>query len=83
MASRVEWQSAHARGFGSVRDVETRKVGTPLWRAVMNPSNAEVIAALLASGASPHKRNKSRVSALDIAKKMGNADLVAVLGEKR
>jgi len=53
---------------------------TPLWRCVMNSSrNIEIVKELLAKGADPNKKNKSGVSAIDIAVKFGEEDVAAIL----
>ncbi len=56
---------------------------TPLWRAVMNfrgdPGTIEV---LLRHGADPHKKNKTEVSPIELARTAGQAEIVNLLEGK-
>jgi uncharacterized protein len=53
---------------------------TPLWRSVFNSSpNFSLIRMLIKYGADPHRKNNQGVAPIDIVRKMGRNDLVAVL----
>lgn len=56
---------------------------TPLWWSVMHfSSNVAVIEELLKHGADPHKKNNYGVSPIDLARKAGNNEIVAILEGK-
>ena len=55
---------------------------TPLWRAVDHPSpNLSLVANLLAHGADPRRKSRHGVSPLDVARIVGNPDVLAALEE--
>lgn len=57
---------------------------TPLFRCVMSqPVNTKIARQLLEAGANPKKKNKSKVSPLDVAKKCGDEDIVTMFSGKR
>lgn len=52
---------------------------TPLWRCVMNSSqDLTTVKELLKFGANPNRKNNYDEAPIDIARKMGRADLVAL-----
>jgi uncharacterized protein len=53
---------------------------TPLWRCVMNATpDIRIVEYLIRMGADPSKKNKSEVSALDLARMMGKKELTDLL----
>jgi len=56
---------------------------TPLWRSVMNSnSSLATIKELVKHGADPYRKNNYGVSPIDLARKIGRVDIVAIFEGK-